>query len=180
MRLFYHKALPTCAMALLISVVSFGLMGCEQNAHLEPVSAVDAMQGGDASDVSDAIKPSNQAVEPLSCHNESIVNAYQNKWSNRQVKGCGDVVAILPDDTKGSHHQRMIVRLSDVIPGQTILIAHNIDLAPKVVPLTVGQTVMFYGEYEYNEQGGVVHWTHHDPAARHQDGWILSNDTFFD
>jgi hypothetical protein len=88
---------------------------------------------------------------------------------NSQFEGEGSVVRVLSDDNKGSRHQRFIVRLAS---GRTVLIAHNIDLAPRVDGLSAGDTVAFYGEFEDNEQGGVVHWTHHDPAGRHVGGWI--------
>ena len=81
----------------------------------------------------------------------------------------GNVTRILADDDDGSRHQRFIVRLAT---GQTILIAHNIDLAPRVEGLKVGDAVEFSGEYESNPQGGVVHWTHRDPRGQHAAGWI--------
>ena len=28
---------------------------------------------------------------------------------------------------------------------------------------------------EWNEQGGIIHWTHHDPDGRHLPGWIKHN-----
>ena len=83
--------------------------------------------------------------------------------------GEGRVTRTLSDDREGSRHQRFIVRLAT---GQTILIAHNIDLAPRVEGLKVGDTVEFSGEFESNPQGGVVHWTHRDPEGRHVAGWI--------
>ena len=84
--------------------------------------------------------------------------------------GSGEVLRILSDDIKGSRHQRFILRISS---GQTLLVAHNIDLAPKIQPLRTGDTVEFYGEYEWNNKGGVVHWTHRDPNRKHIDGWLL-------
>lgn len=98
-----------------------------------------------------------------------ILQAYQNRQSNLQMQGGGKVNRILPDDNKGSRHQKFILSLSN---GMTLLIAHNIDLAPRINSLQVGEVVEFYGEYEWNEKGGVVHWTHHDPGGRHIGGWL--------
>ena len=79
------------------------------------------------------------------------------------------VKLILPDDNKGSRHQRFILQLNS---GQTLLIAHNIDIAPRITVLRQGDEVMFRGQYEWNPEGGVVHWTHHDPRGQHADGWL--------
>ena len=50
---------------------------------------------------------------------------------------------------------------------------HAADLfSKKIKGLKKGDKVAFYGEYEWSEQGGVIHWTHHDPAGRHEDGWL--------
>ncbi|MEN5171764.1 DUF3465 domain-containing protein [Acinetobacter higginsii] len=98
-----------------------------------------------------------------------IMQAYQQQRSNVQVQAQGVVKAILPDDNEGSRHQKMILKLEN---GLTVLIAHNIDLAPRIEGLKKGATVEFYGEYEYSQKGGVIHWTHHDPRGKHIDGWL--------
>jgi hypothetical protein len=98
-----------------------------------------------------------------------LANAFANRISNLQVAGQGTVIRMLPDDTNGSRHQRFILRLNS---GQTLLISHNIDLAPRIESLREGDTVGFYGEYEWNPKGGVIHWTHDDPQGRHPAGWL--------
>lgn len=112
------------------------------------------------------------ASERNSQHNQSIASAYQNRLSDKQVEGLGVVKHILRDDSEGSRHQRFILQISS---EQTVLIAHNIDLAPKINTLKKGDDVAFYGEYEWNAKGGVVHWTHHDPSGRHVGGWLKHN-----
>ena len=98
-----------------------------------------------------------------------LARAFKSKTSNVQVEGEGKVTRILDDDLDGSRHQRFIVRLAS---GQSVLIVHNIDIAPRVAGLQEGDNVRFYGEYIWNAQGGKVHWTHHDPQGRHVAGWV--------
>src|SRR5678815_4883295 len=103
-------------------------------------------------------------------------DAISNHASNADGEGQGPVATILPDDTTGKRHQRFIVRLKS---RQTILIAHNIDLAQRVSSLKEGDVVTFSGVYEWNPKGGVVHWTHRDPAGRHRAGWIKHQGEVF-
>jgi len=88
--------------------------------------------------------------------------------SDQEVTVSGRIDRVLDDDTQGSRHQRFIVRLAS---GRTLLVAHNIDLADRV-PLNTGDAVRLRGEYEWNDRGGVLHWTHHDPQGRRAGGWI--------
>jgi hypothetical protein len=107
---------------------------------------------------------------------EALARAFEQRTSNIQVEGQGIVRRVLPDDNDGKRHQRFIVALAS---GQTLLISHNIDLAARVVGLRKGDVVSFSGEYEWNAQGGVVHWTHRDPGKRHPAGWIKHNGELY-
>jgi len=107
---------------------------------------------------------------------QAIASAFRYHRSGIQVSGQGVVEKILPDDNDGSRHQKFVVKLPS---GQTLLIAHNIDLAPRVYPLARGDSVAFRGVYEWNAQGGVVHWTHRDPRGSHESGWLRRNGRTF-
>jgi hypothetical protein len=98
-----------------------------------------------------------------------ISDAFANQKSNLQVSASSTVIKLLADDNDGSRHQKFLVRLSS---GLTLLIAHNIDLAPRINNLKISDTIEFYGEYEWNEKGGVIHWTHQDPRGAHPAGWL--------
>lgn len=108
----------------------------------------------------------------VKANDQKLKQAYENRQSDLQVQGSGTVIRLLPDDNDGSRHQKFILRLNN---KQTLLVAHNIDLAPRLANLRVGDRVQFYGEYEWNVKGGVMHWTHRDPNNRHPHGWLKHN-----
>jgi hypothetical protein len=108
--------------------------------------------------------------------NIDINKAYQSKQSDIQVQGTGKVIKVLKDDTKGSRHQKFLVKLPSNL---TLLIAHNIDLSPRIANIKAGDRIEFYGEYEWNNKGGVLHWTHHDPRKKHKNGWIKHNGVIY-
>ncbi|MDZ4141868.1 MAG: DUF3465 domain-containing protein [Methylotenera sp.] len=138
---------------LFLLIILSLLVACKQN-------TVDSANANSASAVTQA-----QDI------NAALIQAFQHKKSGIFVEGSGIVKKLLPDDNKGSRHQKFLVTLA---PEQTLLFAHNIDLA-SAVPLAVGDTIQFRGEYVYNPKGGVMHWTHRDPQAKIAGGWIKHN-----
>lgn len=87
----------------------------------------------------------------------------------------GQVIKLLKDDLKGSQHQKFLIKLA---PDITLLVAHNLDLA-KRVPITQGDTIKIRARYEWNNRGGVLHWTHHDPKGKQEGGWIHTAGQYY-
>ena len=109
-----------------------------------------------------------QRFAPQGATESSVVVAERSRAKDISVDASGVVTRLLADDNEGSRHQRFIIQVTTDL---TVLIVHNIDLAPRV-PLQVGDSVAVRGDYVWNEQGGLIHWTHHDPDGRHVPGWI--------
>jgi len=97
-----------------------------------------------------------------------VTRTYSKSDSGEWIEAGGLVSRLLRDDAEGSRHQRFVLDLRN---GQTVLIAHNLDLASRV-PLGLGDRVRIRGMYEWNELGGLVHWTHHDPLDVEDGGFI--------
>jgi hypothetical protein len=68
-------------------------------------------------------------------------SAYVKADTGRWIEGTGFVRLLLHDDDDGSRHQRFIIQLSN---RQTLLIAHNIDVAERI-PLSLGDRRMAAG-----------------------------------
>ncbi len=104
-----------------------------------------------------------------------IGQAYREHLTHVWVEDSGTVTRFLREDTKRPRHERFVVRI-DGADDLTVMIAHNIDLAPRV-PCKRGDAVSFRGEYIWSEQGGIVHWTHRDPqGGKNSGGWIRWRD----
>ena len=105
---------------------------------------------------------------PTDSGNATLERAIEARASGVMMTVEARVKKTLPDDLDGSRHQRFLL---DVGGGRTVLVAHNIDLAERV-PLDRDDVVRIRGQFEWNDRGGVLHWTHHDPRGRHPGGWI--------
>jgi Protein of unknown function (DUF3465) len=95
--------------------------------------------------------------------------AFESRSRGSMITIHGTVERILADDRDGSPHQRFILRSTS---GVSVLIAHNLDLAPRLEGLAPGDALTVLGEYEWNEMGGLMHWTHKDPDGKHVNGYI--------
>ena len=116
-------------------------------------------------------QPTNPRQTQQPTDDGGIGDLFRSGTTDTMVTVTASVKKILPDDNDGHRHQRIIMRLST---GATLLLAHNIDLAERI-PCDEGDVLTMRGEYEWSEQGGVIHWTHHNPAGRngrHAPGWI--------
>jgi hypothetical protein len=89
----------------------------------------------------------------------------------------GRAVRLLSDDPGvEARHQRFVL---DVGGGQTVLVAHNLDLSERV-PLGLGDRVDARGFYEWNHFGGTLHWTHRNPMGDGEDGYIRYRGRSYD
>ncbi len=98
---------------------------------------------------------------------EALRAAVASRRSGVWLEARATVLRTLRDDTRGDRHQRFLL----TVGTGTVLVAHNIDLAPRV-PVEPGTEIRLRGRFEWNDRGGVIHWTHHDPAGRRRGGWI--------
>ncbi|MES2304738.1 MAG: DUF3465 domain-containing protein [Gemmatimonadota bacterium] len=100
--------------------------------------------------------------------NAALIDAVHQQRSHVELFAIGRVARLLPDDNEGSRHQKFLLRIA---PDLTVLLVYNLDLARRV-PVAMGDSVTARGEYIWNEKGGLLHWTHKDPAGKHQPGWV--------
>jgi hypothetical protein len=120
----------------------------------------------------DANPPSPSASIPTGP--SSLASAFAAHAEHVELEAGGRVTRILATDNAGARHEKFLVRAGAI----TVLVVHNIDIAP-FVPVRAGDSVVVRGEYIWNSQGGLLHWTHHDPEGRHQAGWIrLGGQTY--
>jgi uncharacterized protein DUF3465 len=149
-------ALRIAALLVLLAVVSYAF-GRSRAQRAEPVP-----------------NPAGQPVAPPappapSSTDAAILAAIEGHRSRVWGVAAGTVERLLEDDRKGIPHQRFIIRIET---GTTILVDYNLDLAPRITPLDVGDSVVVRGEYHWSGQGGRIHWVHRDPSGAPGGGWL--------
>jgi hypothetical protein len=109
--------------------------------------------------------------------NAAIQRAFEQRSAGAELTATGTVDRVLSDESGPSGpHERFIVRLPS---GMTVLIEPNLSIAPRV-PVAVGSAVTVHGEYVSNAEGGLLHFTHHDPDRSHEGGYVLYGGRRYD
>ncbi len=110
------------------------------------------------------------ACAPAAADNAAVERDYAEQRSTVEVTAEGVVTSVLTDDSGPSGtHQRFIISLAGAT--QTVLVDNNVTIGQRA-PVSPGDAVIVHGEYVWNDRGGLIHFTHHDPAPSHEGGWI--------
>lgn len=99
--------------------------------------------------------------------NKIVEKAYATHQTDFHISIIGEIIKVLPDDTIGIPHQRFLVRLPE--SKQTVLIVHNLDYGDRL-HVAKGDIMKITGEYVWNQHGGLIHLTHHDPNQQFKPG----------
>ena len=164
---------------LLIIFIALTIIACKaptNNLTNSQTQTIESTSSQSAASGASAI-PSNLPSATQNMDAGAITEAFGAQRNLPQVQGSGIVTKVLKDDTKGLKHQKFLLKVSNNI---TILIAHNIDLAPRVANIHEGDVIAYKGEYIFTPKGGTVHWTHKDPKNHHQAGYLKHNGNTYE
>ncbi len=88
------------------------------------------------------------------------------------IVGFNGTVTTPPTYFFGTHTQCVHEQFGVQTDAGPIEIVDNVDLAPRV-PVHPGDRIEVRGEMVHDPgKPPIVHWTHHDPAHKHVDGFI--------
>lgn len=101
----------------------------------------------------------------------AVCDAYSAGRSHVEVVANGTVTRVLGvRPGLESPHEGFLLRLGS---GCTLVVRVEVNTDfTGTIPLHAGDHVAVKGEYEYYSRGGVIHWTHHDPRGRHENGYV--------
>ncbi len=145
-----NRLMQSFLMFCLLCLLFAGNLACGQNANFERFS---------------------QNTAAVNLDDSQAIAAQTNQAIGQEITVVARVKKLLEEDTVGLPHQRFLIVLSN---GTTILIAHDLKMAPPV-PIKAGDILTIHGEYIWNKRGGLIHWTHHSNTPKHESGWIDFN-----
>ena len=110
--------------------------------------------------------------------NKRICGAYAGQLTDGEVVGEGTVHGILGTRRGPSgEHEGFLLQL-DGDCDLVLKVETNTDITGPV-PLHEGERVTVKGVYIFNAMGGLIHWTHHDPRGRHDNGYVLADGKLY-
>jgi hypothetical protein len=97
------------------------------------------------------------------------MDMFNHQQSGEWVTLSGKVRRPLADTDGRYEHQRFIVQCAD---GLHVLVVNDVSLGHRV-PINVDRRITVRGQYIWDSQGGLVHFTHRANGGGASSGWIL-------
>jgi len=112
--------------------------------------------------------------------NADVYAAFAAQRSRVEVTASGSVTRVLGTRQGPSgNHEGFLVRLSGPAANPlTIRVEDNVDITGPI-PIAPGDRVEVRGEYIYAADGGLIHFTHHNPRGSHPGGYVRVGDKVF-
>jgi hypothetical protein len=118
---------------------------------------------------------SGQAEQP---NNAQVCSLYASGSSGVEVIAQGTVLGILGmHNGPSGEHEGFFLKLNQEC-DLMLRVETNVDITGPV-PIQNGETVTVKGQFEDDAEGGVIHWTHHDPRGRHVSGYVEANGKLY-
>ncbi len=90
----------------------------------------------------------------------------------------GTVLGILgTHEGVSGNHEGFFLKLSQEC-DLMVRVETNVDITGPV-PIRNGENVTVKGQFEDDAEGGVIHWTHHDPRGRHISGYVEADGKLY-
>lgn len=112
-------------------------------------------------------------------NNAQICALYASGSGGVEVIAQGTVLGIL--GTRGGpsgEHEGFLLKLNEQC-DLLLRVETNVDITGPV-PLQTGEVVTVKGQFEDDPEGGVIHWTHHDPSGRHVSGYVEADGKIYE
>jgi hypothetical protein len=105
--------------------------------------------------------------------NGAVYTAWRAHESRVEVTAEGSVARVfgVREGPSGMHEGFLLHLRGSAGHGLSVKVEDNTDITGPI-PLQPGDELELRGEYIYNDLGGLIHYTHHDPSGRHAGGYI--------
>ena len=112
--------------------------------------------------------------------NAAVYDAWVARRSGAEVTASGSVAKVLGTRSGPSgRHEGFLVHLRGAAGhGLTVRVEDNVDITGPI-PLAPGDDVEVRGEYVYDEDGGLIHFTHHESHGSHPGGYVRVGDRVY-
>jgi hypothetical protein len=103
----------------------------------------------------------------------AVYTAWRAHESRVEVTAEGSVARVfgVREGPSGMHEGFLLHLRGSAGHGLSVKVEDNTDITGPI-PLQPGDELELRGEYIYNDLGGLIHYTHHDPSGRHAGGYI--------